>query len=401
MFGDIGGEKSDNLNILKYKPLMDINPVEEKLIVFEAFKGWRYGCNPKAIYEEMLSDSRFKDYTFVWAFKNPALFIPDEIEALRSATIVKRYSVDHLDYLSRAKYWIRNCRIDPNISKKADQIYMQTWHGAPLKRLGLDVDLNGKNTNLNFYKSKILLDAKKSSIILSSSRYCTEKLSSAFGLDVLEKENSIFETGYPRNDILVNHTDEDIRKVKRFYSIPSGKKIILYAPTWRDDKDKENGIREFDLAIDFASLYSQLGNDYVVIYRPHYFIKNSFDFSSYKNFVFDGNLVNDINLLYIISDILVTDYSSVFFDYGILQRKIIFFMYDYDLYANDLRGLYLDLSELPGEVVYNQEDLIKSISKSELDKERLRIFKNKYCTYEDGHSSKRAIETLLSQENKS
>ena len=158
-------------------------------------------------------------------------------------------------------------------------------------------------------------------------------------------------------------------------------------------------IVNMDLKEAIAKLKKELGKDYVILFRAHYFIANSFDFNKYKDFVYNVSDYDDINDLYIISDLLITDYSSVFFDYAILKRPILFYMYDYKNYKTKLRDFYLDLKELPGPIIEKQEDLIKNIK--QIDKvfnkykKYYQTFNKKFNPYEDGKSSIRVAKEII------
>ena len=142
----------------------------------------------------------------------------------------------------------------------------------------------------------------------------------------------------------------------------------------------------------------KFGKEYLILFRPHYFIANSFDFDKYKGFVYNVANIDDINELYIISDILITDYSSVFFDYANLKRPMIFFMYDLEHYKNESNGFYIDLNELPGPIVETQEDLEKSIEDVDFNigsSKKYKEFNEKYNYLDDGNASKRVIEKVI------
>ena len=165
--------------------------------------------------------------------------------------------------------------------------------------------------------------------MISPSAFCTEKFVSAFDL----KDKSIVkEVGYPRNDFLYKYTDKDINRIKRSLGISKDKKVILYAPTWRDDQHKSGVGYTYEVNINFDKLRKELSKDYVILFRAHYFVSSIFDFSKYEGFIYNVSNVDNVNDLYVISDLLITDYSSVFFDYSILKRPVLFYMYDsYDL----------------------------------------------------------------------
>ena len=281
--------------------------------------------------------------------------------------------------------------------EKDSQVYLQTWHGTPLKKLAHDIEVPEGTT---FYRSEMSVeemrstydnDVSKYNYMISPSAFTTEVFQSAFAI---ERERLI-ETGYPRNDILSNYNSDDIKKIKDKLNLPEGKKIILYAPTWRDNSYNLKGYT-FKLEVDFKKWQKILGTDYIVIFKPHYLIVNDFDLEAVKEFVYYIDPKEDISSLYLIADVLVTDYSSVFFDYAILKRPIYFFMYDLDTYRDELRGFYLDIyHDLPGDVIESEDELIQKIFSEKFDYNRLQIFNEQFNNHEDGNASKRVIEILL------
>jgi len=237
--------------------------------------------------------------------------------------------------------------------------------------------------------------------MLSPSAFCTEKFASAFNLKKLKKENVIVELGYPRNDFLFNHTKQDVDNLKESLGIPKDKKVILYAPTWRDNQHTAGVGYTYNLNVDFDRLKEKLEKDYVIIFRTHYFVANTFDFEKYKGFIFNMSDYDDVNDCYILSDMIITDYSSVFFDYANLKRPMLFYMYDLDEYKDELRGFYLDLNELPGPIVKIQEELedeIINIDKYEAKyKEKYDAFNAKFNYLDDGKCAKKVIEKIFNK----
>ena len=175
------------------------------------------------------------------------------------------------------------------------------------------------------------------------------------------REDIVLETGYPRNDALFTFDQAKVNSILRELDIPRGKKLILYAPTFRDNKHSEVSGYENATGIDFEKLQEQIGDEYLILFRAHYFVAKNMDFTRLKDFVIDVSDYEDVNDLYIISDMLITDYSSVFFDYANLKRPIIFYMYDYEDYKANARDFYLDEKELPGPITKTQDELAKAI----------------------------------------
>jgi len=372
--------------------------IDNKTVVFNAFNGKSYTCTPKAVYEYMLKNDKYKEYNFIWVAKNP-----EEFEFLKSnpnTTVVKDRSKEYDVALAKAKYWICNYRIYDYISPKKEQVYVQCWHGTPLKRLGYDLE-NASSNAMNSFEEicyKYRTDAERFKYILSPSAFASEKFASAWNLKKTNQMDKIVEVGYPRNDFLINHTVDDIARVKENLGIPAEKKILLYAPTWRDNQYAAGLGYTYSNTVDFDKMKEKLGDDWIVLFRAHYLVANSFDFKKYEGFVYDASSYGDINELYVIADVLMTDYSSVFFDYANLKKPVIFYMYDLQLYANDLRGFYISLDELPGPIVETEEDMLEKLVT--VDQwfrydERYEAFNNKFNYLDDGCASERLVEKII------
>ena len=387
------------LKKLKYLRYKLFYKMDDKVIFFEAFGGRNYTCSPKAIYEKMLTMKEFKDFKFVWAFVDPS---KHDVLNDKRLTIVKTNSKDYYKYLSIAKYWIVNSIIDEGIIKKKNQVYVQCWHGTPLKKLRYDIEVNGAVLNtIEEIRKRNDRDARKFDYFISPSKYCTEKFTSAFNLKALGKENIIIEKGYPRNDFLFNKTKKDVDSIKKKLGLPLDKKVIFYLPTFRDNQHTSGVGYTYNLAIDFDSLKKKFSKDYVILFSPHYFIANSIDLSKYKGFVFNVARYDEINELYLVSDIIMTDYSSVFFDFANLKRPMLFYMYDFDDYQNNLRDFYISLDELPGPIAKTQEELennLKNIDSIFVNyKKKYEKFNKKYNYLDDGNASYRVIKNIFKE----
>ena len=177
------------------------------------------------------------------------------------------------------------------------------------------------------------------------------------------------------------------------------KKIILYAPTWRDNSYVSAGYT-FELKADFRLWKKILGEDFIVLFKPHYLIINKYqDDPSLKGFLYSIPAAAEINELYVISDVLITDYSSVFFDYAILKRPMYFYMYDLENYASDLRGFYLDITkDLPGKIYRSEEKLCQDIQAGVYDRSKLDDVSKRFNNLDDGHASKRVLDLLAGEQ---
>lgn len=199
------------------------------MVVFESFQGRNISCNPKALYEEMKNNPKYKDYTLVWSLRNP--------NRTDVKNAVKFESFGYYRALAKAKYWIFNSNPRMFLKPKADQIFVQTWHGTPLKKIGLDVEKQGNAlTNKSQMKNIYVEESKKITYMISPSKYCTDKFISAFNMKNVSKENNVLTTGYPRNDYLFKFTKDQCTNIKKELNIPTNKKVVLYAPTFRDNQ---------------------------------------------------------------------------------------------------------------------------------------------------------------------
>jgi CDP-glycerol glycerophosphotransferase len=205
------------------------------------------------------------------------------------------------------------------------------------------------------------------------------------------------EIGYPRNDSLFQRTEDEIRKIKEQLNIPRDKKVLLYAPTFRDNKHSQRSGFSVEQGIDFQSFRDALGEDYIVLFRAHYFIAKRLNLKAFEGFVYDVSDVNDINELYLVSDLLVTDYSSVFFDYANLRRPMFFLVYDYQEYKNQVRDLYFDLQELPGPIVETQQALVREIQNYRPEEwtEKYEAFHEKYNPLDGPDCGKKAADCIV------
>ena len=415
----------------QFKRLQASTPVDPSVVVFDSFNGRGYSCSPRALYRAMVRDGAYAGTEKVWIFRRPVVrafaergyrvlgahevsdgrlatpvledvFSAEALEELRGATIVAWGTSEFRRAYARAGTWVTNSVLPNFLQPRPSQTYVQTWHGTPLKRLGCDI--NPEVSANAMYSAKNMHDRYRNegarlTWLLSPSRYATEKFASAFDLVATGRTEVIVEEGYPRNDSLHTFGPEDVERARARFGIPEGKKVVLYAPTWRDNQHSSGVGYTYEAQADFDALRVALGDDYVILFRAHYFIASSFDFAAYDGFVVDVSRIDDINDLYIVSDMLVTDYSSVFFDYANLGRPIVFYMYDLEHYAGEIRGFYLDLAELPGPIVRTNAELIDAVRDAEhefqVDAAKLAAFRARFTNLDDGHASERVLARVL------
>lgn len=348
-------------------------PMDEKSVLFSA-QSRKYNDSPRAIYERMLADPRFNDYTFYWAL--------DGAESPEAPDRCIRVVPDTLNYFRtalRCKYWITCVNIERSLRfKRKKTVYLNTWHGIPIKTVG------------NCAKGRADFDFSYVDYFCISGEYEVDLYKRSFNVP----REHIIRTGLPRNDVLYRAGDVDGAALRRKLGLPLDKKVILYAPTWRDSRD---GGKSYSIAppMDLAKWERMLGGDYVLLFRTHpytnallgvHFDDFALDFSDYPN-------VTDLLLA---ADILISDYSAVMFDYSILERPIVSFAYDCEEYGRE-RGFAIDpRAELPGGVEATEDAVIDRILHMDYAAEiaAVRRFREKYVAY-GGRATEACIEALF------
>lgn len=389
------------LAIFKWNCLMC--PIDPNLVVFESFGGKQYTCNPKALFEEMVQNPAYAGYRFVWCFTGAVSKRYEFLKQYRNVSLMKKGSKRYYEVMATARYRITNSTNPRTIPVRRGQTYIQTWHGTPLKRLGCDIvnDGNASQSVKDIHKM-YRKEAKQFTYLLSPSAYTTEKLGSAYGLTEAEKKKKVIEQGYPRNVYLFKYADEDVARIKQELFLPKDKKVILYAPTFREKTYAYGEGFEYQVALDIDRLQKRFGDTACVLLRAHYFSSMDLEAERYRGFLYDVSDYGDINHLYVISDMLITDYSSVMFDYSILRRPMIFYMYDVEEYRGQLRDFYIEPDILPGPIVSTQEELESAIedylTKPFVCDERYDAFCDKFVYLDDADAAKRVLgATVASQ----
>lgn len=306
-----------------------------------------------------------------------------DIQEDNNTKIVKTKTLKHLYYLATSKYWITNNHYYHFLPKPKGTIMINTWHAlGAFKKFGIDSAKTEKE------RERFIKDSKNIDYLLVSSKELKGIYSKALNVE----ETKILSLGIPRTDILFdsNHMEAVKEEFFNVHTQLKKKNIILYAPTFRDD-EKEY----FNMQLDLKLLKENLGNGSVILLKLHPIIRHKFEIpKGLEDFIIDVSKVN-INKLMIISDILITDYSSIIFEYSLLDKPIIFFAYDYEKYKNNLRNFYFGYEEfIPGKMLRTSEEVLNEIQESmegSYNKELIREFSKRFCEYTDGKSTKRFI----------
>lgn len=354
-----------------------ITSIRPKRIVFSSFGGRKYDDSPRCIFEAMLNDSRFDDYEFIWALGKPEDYV------INRARKVKCDSLEYYKVLMSASVWVTNSSMERGLSFKPKNIFnFNTWHGTALKLMGSDIGKD--NTSFGSLSKK-----NHNDIMLAQGQYDVDVFSRVFGVP---KDNFRI-IGLPRNDELVYYNTLDTRRIIRMkLGIPDDKKVILYAPTFREYNKDAGKNCKMSLPINLNNWVDKLGDNYMLLIRAHYEVvkmMNIEDTGAVKNVSSYPNL----NELMIASDMLISDYSSIFFDYSILDKPMLCYAYDYDKYVSH-RGLYFDVRNKI-QSCCNEEELINLILSLDVDKaiENTRIFKKQYVEV-FGNASKLSVDII-------
>lgn len=354
--------------------------------------GRSYGGNPKSIYEEMISLGLDQTYNCYFLLENPQVTLPGTAKAVKMSRFRFYY------VLTTAATLISDTRLPNYIRKRKKTSYLQTWHGTPLKKLALDMDSYhmAGNETVEEYRNEFRKNSATWDYLIAQNEFSSNIFRRAFDF-----HGEMLTIGYPRNDILFSkNNEEDIQELKQKYHLPLDKKIILYAPTWRDNSYYDKASYRMDAPLDYNLLYEKLSDDYVILIKYHYMVREKLDFSQYHGFYQVMDSSYDISELYLVSDMMITDYSSVMFDYSLLKRPMIFYVYDLDEYKDELRGFYFDfVKEAPGPLVMTTDEIISQIKSPQClaNTKAYEAFCKKFHTYEHGNASKCVIQTLFKE----
>lgn len=379
---------------LYYGKHYESRQIQEDVILYETRDGNSIVDSPYEMFLYLARTPEYSHYKHLWVVseRNKGIeeSIPENLK--KKVKFVYRNTQEYIDGMLEAKYLISNSTFESFFVKRPGQIYINTWHGTPIKKMGFDVPgalSNSQNVMRNFLMTDYLLSPNKHTSEIFMHSY---KLLGAFSGEILEG-------GYPRIDATIHLSKETVvgMLAKLGMTIDQEKPIILFSPTWKgsDSTNVNDDIEQ--LILEIEKIISQVGGNYQVLMKVHPF--------AYEKICTDPRvreyLVSDFmnaNALLAITDILITDYSSIFFDYLVTKRPVVFYAWDKDLYSNE-RGLYLDIEELPGPTAENVDELITLIK--DIDNQH-RIYAEKYAAlakkmvcYDDGNVTEKYIDYIF------
>ncbi|GIH72077.1 CDP-glycerol glycerophosphotransferase family protein [Sphaerimonospora thailandensis] len=354
--------------------------------LFDSYGGGQYSCNPRAISEELARQR--PDMELVWVTRDGQFTVPARDGRMRVRTVLYG-SREHEEALHTCRFIVANRRTQPGwYGKRPGQMFVQTWHGTPLKRLGRD--LAGMRYAQRVREEDLGRHVAAWDVMLSPNPFSTPILRRAFGY-----AGEVLESGYPRNDLLFR--PERRRSARERLGVPEDRRVILYAPTWRDDElIHPDGSTAFDVGRVAGTLAEALGGSDMLLVRAHYLVA---DRVAFPGTALDVSRFPDMADLLAAADVLVTDYSSSMFDFAGTGRPMAFLTPDLERYRDEVRGFYFDFeTEAPGPIVRTADDLAQVLKSGDFTsyKARYQDFSEKFCPWDDGQASARVVARMLS-----
>jgi CDP-glycerol glycerophosphotransferase len=304
---------------------------------------------------------------------------------------VRRNSWRYYHALARAQFWVDNQGFPRQFVKRPETTYIQTWHGTPLKKMGFDEPQLRRASPQKAREHQEMIDRWDHLVV--PSEYFVDTFVRSYNY-----RGNLLRAGLPRNDPLLAPDEADLRALKDRLELPQDRKIVLYAPTFRDDLRRRG--EPFEPELDLDLMRELFVEDYFFLIRTHYLDRFKMH-GRHAPIAANVSGHDDVTELMLASDLLVTDYSSIMFDYANLRRPMIFFAYDHDEYVS-IRGTYFTLrDEAPGPLVTTNEELAEAIrsagSLSERYRDRYDAFVARYCEYETGAASDEIVRSFLAR----
>lgn len=334
---------SRQAKIAVFNRLLTRLPVAKGTVVFESHLGAQYSDNPKYVYRALRESGA--PYRAIWSYSGSRRGFPAE------ARLVRRDSWAYYRALARAEFWVDNQGFPAGLSKRRRTTYIQTWHGSAFKRMGFDEPSVKRATRSEHERLRAMVDRYDGFVVRSEHDVRTL----VQGLGVTAEPLRI---GYPRNDPLVTGGDPEERaELRRRLGLEGDDRtVVLYAPTFRTDDDGRPAAR-FEIPFDLERFAAEFGGSHVLLVRAHY-LSTTVVPPGLRGTVIDVGDTHDVTPLLLLADALITDYSSVMFDYALLDRPMIFYTPDRDDYVTRQRGAYFELARhAPGPVVDDEAEL--------------------------------------------
>jgi len=355
-------------------------PIDKKLVV--VCNVWGFGDNAKYVAKELSrrKQGKNKDLKIVFICNH------NKNEKPRNPNILmyKTNSLKAIYALSTARVWVDNNRKEKYISKRKGQYYIQTWHGGiALKKIEKDYKALPES-----YIRNAKRDSKMTDLYISNSNFCTDMYRSSFWFN-----GEILECGSPRNDILFNCSEEEKARIRRKLGIKN-EKLAIYAPTYRESKDPS--IYQLDYKKMVAALEERYQDKFVLAVRLHPLVSSMSTELEYSNNIINASSYGDLYELMAISDVMITDYSNIMFEFSFLKKPVFLYAKDMMEYERE-RGFYFDYKSIPYDKAETETELLSCIRNFQWDEYQLRVneFLSELDIYETGYASKTVVDKII------
>lgn len=354
--------------------LYRVFPISKNKILFVSFNGKSINGNPKYIYDSLMESKEVFDC--FWVYNE----VPDK-EKIRDSRYVKMLSLRFLYIYSTSRLVITNDSLYGFLRKRAGQIFIQTWHGGgSYKKVGKSTSRNSKSNRKELVNSFSVYD-----YFLSSCNSFSKNVIK----DGFDYSGSILDYGLPRNDVLIKN-DLNITNLKHKLGLPLDKMIVLYAPTFRDSSNID--IYNLNISEIMKQLSNKFNKDCVFIVKYHHKIKEMVHFDDVH---FDFSMHENTQEILYISDILITDYSSIIWDFSLMNKPCFLYLPDYEEYSSK-QGFYIDIKEFPGLVAYSLSELYSNINQFDEIEYRKKIHNHHLImeSFEKGNALEQTISLI-------
>lgn len=356
---------------------MRLLPVQKNSVLLFSYYGEQYSGSPKYISKYLSENS---DFDIIWAF------VSGEEHRSYDGKFVKYGHLSYYYCLATCGVIITNYRMTEEFKKRSNQKYIQTWHSSlRLKMIENDAAQSLPDNYVKMAKK----DSKQIDYLLAGSRKSREIFEQSFWYD-----GAIINTGTPQCDILVDDCSDYVEKVFDYYNIPKDAHIALYAPTFR--KNHDTSVYNLNTSALINTLKEKFGGRWYLLIRLHPHLIGKVDCLKYSENVIQATDYDDVQELLCATDVLISDYSAIMFDYAVTRRPCFLYVPDIEVYTSSDRNLYFDIKKLPFKSSENQNELFDSImdySSKEYEKD-LNKFLEEIGSYDDGQASKRVYEII-------
>lgn len=355
-------------------------PLRRKTILFLSYYGAQYGCNPKYLSEYLVKEH--PKWNVCWGFTDTQAHSSVPVRKVQFPSVRFFYE------LATCQVFVANYRMPEYYKRRKGQLYVQTWHSS-LRLKAIEAD--AQSSLSEHYIQMAKHDSKQISFLLSGCEKSTEIFRRAFWYD-----GKILPSGTPRMDIFFSENVEAKRRIKQTLGINDHSRVVLYAPTFRENK-KQN-VFNIDLTELVDGFQRKWGGEWTVLIRLHPHLRNNVGtWAKSSVSVRDVTAYDDIQELLYVSDVVISDYSSLVFDFAQTRRPCFLFTPDLKEYLVKERNLYFNLEDLPFPIIRNNEDLVSIINGFNERDYCLQInsFLKKVGSYETGHACENVYQAIL------